>query len=92
MAARIVRPVLTTFGRGNYSIQKGPWRYIRYFDGSEELYNRRADPNEWKNVADAPEHAAVKKRLAQGLPQEPHIAHYVRLGDWKAIVGADGQG
>ena len=27
------------------------WRYIRYHDGSEELYNRNQDPNEWDNLA-----------------------------------------
>ncbi len=27
------------------------WRYIRYSDGNEELYNVREDPNEWYTLA-----------------------------------------
>ena len=45
------------------------WRYIRYADGGEELYDHRSDPHEWTNLADAPEFAAVKAELANYLPQ-----------------------
>lgn len=27
------------------------WRYFRYADGSEELYDHINDPNEWDNLA-----------------------------------------
>jgi arylsulfatase A-like enzyme len=62
------RPALTTHGRGNHAVRSARWRYIRYADGSEELYDHRADPDEWTNLADRPKHAAVKKRLARRLP------------------------
>jgi arylsulfatase A-like enzyme len=45
------RPVLMTWGRGNHSVRTGDWRYTRYHDGGEELYNHRTDPNEWNNLA-----------------------------------------
>ncbi len=32
-----------------------------------ELYDLKTDPHEWKNLADRPEHAAVKERLIQAL-------------------------
>ena len=49
-------------------MRKGKWRYIRYADGSEELYDHKLDPNEWANVANNPEHAAIMRRLASFLP------------------------
>jgi choline-sulfatase len=47
------------------------WRYLRYVDGSEELYDLTIDPNEWKNLAALPEHAATKGRMAKALPENP---------------------
>ena len=38
-------------------------RYIRYSDGSEELYDLREDPNEWTNLAAKPEYLEAKKKL-----------------------------
>ena len=45
------------------------WRYIRYADGSEELYDHDVDPMEWKNLATAVEHTAVKEKLGAWLPK-----------------------
>ncbi|MCM8539834.1 MAG: sulfatase, partial [Lentisphaeraceae bacterium] len=39
-------PVRTTFGLGNHSIKSTRWRYIKYVDGSEELYDLDKDQNE----------------------------------------------
>jgi choline-sulfatase len=44
-------------------------RYIRYSEGSEELYDHQTDPHEWTNLASVPEHAALKKELANWLPE-----------------------
>ncbi|MDO8545287.1 MAG: sulfatase [Opitutaceae bacterium] len=65
------RSVITTFQREHFSVGDDRWRYIRYGDGSEELYDHRADPNEWTNIAAKPEHAAVKARLAALIPINP---------------------
>lgn len=59
---------VTTHGRGNHGIRDRDWRYIRYADGSEELYDHRKDPNEWTNLANEPDYAEVKDRLAKALP------------------------
>jgi arylsulfatase A-like enzyme len=61
---------LTTHGRGNHAACDGDWRYIRYADGSEELYDHRNDPHEWTNLARLPEHASVRRRLAAWCPAE----------------------
>jgi len=42
---------LTTYGWGNHGIRTENFRYIRYNNGSEELYDHRTDPNEWFNLA-----------------------------------------
>ena len=39
----------------NHGVRSERWRYIRYADGSEELYDMAADPNEWHNLAGDPE-------------------------------------
>lgn len=61
-------PAVTTYLLGNHAVRSEKWRYIRYNDGTEELYDRARDPNEWTNVAARAESAAVKKELAQWLP------------------------
>ena len=63
------QPALTTYGRANHSIRTERWRYIRYSDGSEELYDHAADPHEWTNLAAAPAHAQTKRELAKWLPR-----------------------
>jgi arylsulfatase A-like enzyme len=62
------RPAITTHGPGNHTVRSGRWRYIRYADGSEELYDLEADPNEWSNVASDPAHAAVVAEHRRWLP------------------------
>ncbi len=62
-------PALTTQMPGNHSVRTERWRYIRYANGDEELYDHRADPNEFHNLAGDPEHAAVMKQLATHLPE-----------------------
>ena len=48
------------------------WRYIRYEDGSEELYDHQIDPNEWTNLADRKEFAEIKNSLAEAIPAKQH--------------------
>jgi arylsulfatase A-like enzyme len=67
-------PAITTHNPGNHTVRTKDWRYIRYADGSEELYDLAADPNEWRNLAANPQHAARKRELATWLPatSAPH--------------------
>ncbi len=59
---------LTTYGKDNHAVRDARWRYIRYADGSEELYDHDTDPYEWKNLAGDPAHSDVKQRLAGHFP------------------------
>jgi len=63
------RPALTTHGRNNHSIRSERWRYIRYKDGTEELYDRDKDEMEWDNLAMKPEYDGVKKEMSRWLPK-----------------------
>lgn len=63
------RPALTTHSPGNHTVRSEHWRYIRYADGGEELYNHQNDPHEWTNLAGRSEYASVKTDLAKWLPK-----------------------
>jgi arylsulfatase A-like enzyme len=60
---------VTTYILGNHAVRTDQWRYIRYKDGGEELYDRARDPNEWTNLAGQPQLASVKMDLAKWLPK-----------------------
>ena len=62
------QPVLSTYGRGNHSLRDDRFRYTRYRDGNEELYDHRYDPHEWTNLADDARFDEVKARLTAHLP------------------------
>ena len=62
------QPTVTTHGRLNHAVRSELFRFIRYADGSEELYDHRVDPMEWTNLADDSNYAAVKRDLARWLP------------------------
>ncbi len=64
-------PALTTYGRGNDSLRTERWRYIRYADGSEELYDHAEDPDEWHNLARDAQTAELRRELAALLPRDP---------------------
>jgi hypothetical protein len=67
--ARRKVPALTTYLLGNHSVRDERWRYIRYSDGGEELYDHDQDPQEWTNLAAKPEFQKLKAELARWLPK-----------------------
>lgn len=60
---------ITTFYKDNHALVDQAWRYIRYADGSQELYDRRADPREFHNLAGKPEQADRLRAFRARLPQ-----------------------
>lgn len=76
------RPAITSHNRGNHAVRSVRWRYIRYADGTEELYDLQQDPQEWRNLAGKPEFAAVIAEHRRWLPRidvppAPGSAHRV---------------
>ncbi len=63
------RPAITSHNQGNHAIRSEHWRYIRYADGTQELYDLRTDPHEWTNLADRPEYAQVIADHAKWIPK-----------------------
>ena len=63
------RPAITSHNRGNHAVRSERWRFIRYADGSEELYDMQNDPNEWTNLAGKPEHAGTVADHRKWLPE-----------------------
>jgi choline-sulfatase len=63
------QPAITHHNHDNVGIRTENWRYIKYADGSEELYDMKKDPNEWTNLAENPEYAQQKKKLAKWVPK-----------------------
>jgi arylsulfatase A-like enzyme len=62
------RVAITTQGKNNHAVRSRQHRYIRYADGSEELYDHKHDPHEWTNLATDNRYAEIKKHLASLIP------------------------
>ena len=57
------RPAITEFRKGNVALRTHRYRYIRYADGGEELYDHHSDAYEWKNLAGDDRYREVVERL-----------------------------
>lgn len=67
-------PAITNHNPGNDSVRDKRWRYIRYVDGSQELYDVQNDPHEFNNLASDSKYTAEIERLSKWIPknQTPH--------------------
>ena len=63
------RPAITTGDDASHAVRTDRWRYIRYRDGSEELYDHSSDPHEWLNLAGSADHARLLVELRRHLPK-----------------------
>ena len=61
------RPAVIEFKRGNVAVRSNRFRYIRYKDGGEELYDHDTDSNEWTNLAKSPEHGVIRDELSNWI-------------------------
>jgi arylsulfatase A-like enzyme len=83
LAGRSLRPLLATKGAAawpdgvvnsvaphDHSLRTQDWRYTRYADGSEELYDLVADPHELRNLAGDESHTERKTRMREQLDRQ----------------------
>ena len=68
------RLALCSFQFGNernpsHGVADERYRFIRYGNSFEELYDLQNDPHEYENLIDNPQFASVKTRLANGIPE-----------------------
>ncbi|MEM9365414.1 MAG: sulfatase-like hydrolase/transferase [Planctomycetota bacterium] len=81
----------SVYQRKNHSIRSDRWRYIRYSDGSEELYDHRTDPGERNNLAQEGALDRVKQRLSGFLPKtDAPQANYRKLRSPRSAMSAGG--
>ncbi len=79
-------PAVTTHGFQNHAVRSERWRYIRYVNGDEELYDHTNDEYEFTNLASKrAEFDAVKAELAKFFPK-------VNNPPLKALAGAGVEG
>jgi arylsulfatase A-like enzyme len=62
-------PAITSHNQGNHAVRSERWRYIRYADGSEELYDMRSDPHEWTNLSADSQYGKVISEHRKWLPK-----------------------
>jgi arylsulfatase A-like enzyme len=55
---------------GEYAIINRDWRYIRYGEDGEELYDLNKDPNEWTNLAGQSKYADLEIEMASLAPKD----------------------
>ncbi|MEM7235161.1 MAG: sulfatase, partial [Planctomycetota bacterium] len=62
---------ITTYDYSEFSVRSERYRYTRYIDGSEELYDHQEDPEEWRNLAKDARYADIKRNHAAAIPKSP---------------------
>ncbi len=62
-------PAVSTCGYQNHMVRTERWKYIRYQNGGEELYDHDSDPGEFNNLALLPQYEALKTELASYMPK-----------------------
>ena len=76
---KILNEAAFSYDGTHVSLRTDRWSYMRYFEGTEELYNMQADPNQFTNLASHPAHVKILAELGE------------RLTEWQTLTN-DGSG
>lgn len=77
---------VTTYGRNNHAIRTRQYAYIRYEDGSEELYDRERDPHAFKNLSKEASMASTLQSLRKYLPQFNRAWSPASRNEWPQYI------
>lgn len=67
--------ILSTYARGNHTLRSERYRYLRFENGEEELYDQALDPYEWKNLAGDKIYTEVLEEFRTQLPKNEAKYH-----------------
>ena len=62
-------PGIETPSKQNYSVRSSRWRFIKYSNGKEELYDTHNDPYEWKNLAYDSDYSEIRDMMFNQLTE-----------------------
>ena len=82
---RRLEPAITTWHYQNHAARSLNFRYIRYRDGTEELYDHRIDPQEHRNLAGNPDLARIKEKLGAYLPKNDVVPDSIKEGETDSL-------
>ena len=77
---------VTTLGRASYALRIDDWKFIRYYDGSEELYNLSIDANEWNNLASNANYSQKVISYRKLLPVDARFKQLIHYNEYKAVI------
>lgn len=60
--------------RSGHFLRNDRWAYMRYIDGTAELYDMEADPGQFTNLAGVPDHAEIEAALRRRLEERAAVA------------------
>jgi arylsulfatase A-like enzyme len=86
------KPAIMTHGPGNFAVRLDNWRYIKYQNGDQELYDISKDPKEFHNLADKPNYKSVIQRLKVHIPTsfvklyDPLFGQFQNLDTMKVFI------
>ncbi|MHC4996980.1 MAG: sulfatase [Planctomycetota bacterium] len=83
------RAIVTMEGWEHFSIRKGDWHYIRYGDGTAELYNLAEDPEEWRNLAGDARYTKEIEALRRHIPQERKPYRKTKPIRWADVLSGE---
>jgi iduronate 2-sulfatase len=67
--AAVVHDAAFSYSGHHHGLRSDRWAYMRYSDGSEELYDMDGDPNQYTNLANMPAHASVLETFRGQIQQ-----------------------
>ena len=67
--------ISTTYAKDSYSLRSRTFRYLRFPNGAEELYDHQNDPQEWDNLANDTEYVEILTKFRRQLPEQSAPYH-----------------